>query len=206
MMTYIIIGVTVVLSIYAFSNRVLWQNWLMIPYRIRRNGEYHRFITSGFIHGDYMHLFFNMFSMFFFGKTVESYFVGQFGANGQYLFLGFYVLAIILADVPVFLKRQNQSQYSALGASGGVSAVVFAAIALQPNMKMLIPPFPVFIPGFIYGAFYLFYTAYMARKGNDNIEHDAHLYGALIGVLAIFLFFEGTFQNFIEIMANFRLF
>lgn len=120
-LTTILIGITALSSIVAFNRPALLDRWMFIPYRIKQRNQWDRFILSGFIHKDYMHLFFNMFTFYFFGGVVERFFTYQFGLElGGLIFLGFYLVAIVVADIPTYLKEQHNSYYQALGASGGI--------------------------------------------------------------------------------------
>ena len=132
-LTTILIGITALSSIIAFNRPALLDRWMFIPYRIKQRNQWDRFILSGFIHKDYMHLLFNMFTFYFFGGVVERFFKFQFGLElGGLIFIGFYLAAVVVADIPTYLKEQRNSYYKALGASGGTSATVFASIILMP--------------------------------------------------------------------------
>ncbi|WP_333820681.1 rhomboid family intramembrane serine protease [Ohtaekwangia sp.] len=200
--TYIIIGITVVISFLGYSNQSMMQNLIMNPYMINRKQQYYRFITSGFIHADHMHLFFNMFSLYFFGRTMEYIFNMLFGASGGYYFLALYLLGIIVSDIPSYLKHRNHPQYNALGASGGVASVIFASILFLPLQKIYIYFVP--IPGVIAGVGYILFSWYQGRKANDNINHDAHLYGALFGLFFCVIIYPEVLPNFIEQIQNWQ--
>jgi len=176
----------------------------MNPYAVANQKAYYRFITSGFIHADYVHLGFNMFTLYFFGRNVEQFFAAQFGNSASYLFVCFYLLAIIISEVPTFLKHRNNPNYNSLGASGGVAAVLFASIIIFPtNIISIYAIIP--IPGFVVGILYLIYSYYMSRRGKDNINHDAHFYGAIFGVLFILIIHPGVIDNFLYELQNFDL-
>lgn len=179
--TYLIIGVTVLISMMAFNNSELFQRFMHYPYAEQRRSEYHRLLTGGFLHGDYGHLFFNMFTLYFFGIFVEQWFIYTFGQLGPFLFLLFYLAAIVAASLATFYKHRNNSSFVSIGASGAVSAVLYTAILLNPGMSLYIMFIPIPIPGFLYGIFYLWYSSYAANRGGDNIDHTAHFYGALFG-------------------------
>jgi membrane associated rhomboid family serine protease len=182
--TLIIIVVTVLASFYAWNNAAVLSRWIFNPYTITRRSQYDRFITSGFIHNDYGHLFFNMLTLYFFGSVVEFYFMGFFGSTiGAALYVLLYLVAIVVADIPTFFKNKDKSYYNSLGASGGVSAIVFSGIMFQPVADICLY-FILCLPGFLLGALYLAYSIHKSRQpGSDNINHDAHLYGALFGIL-----------------------
>jgi membrane associated rhomboid family serine protease len=198
-LTVIIIIITVLASLYAWNNQTVMSNWMMNPYRTDQRKEYWRFITSGLIHNDYMHLFFNMFTLYFFGKILEW----QLGAT---LFIILYVVGIIVSDVPTFFKHKKNPYYNSLGASGGVSAIVFASILLRPLSPLYLFFIPVPIPGFIFGAIYMFYSYYQAERGGDNINHDAHLYGALFGILFTIVAIPSALPSFFEQVSSWNLF
>jgi membrane associated rhomboid family serine protease len=203
--TNIIVAITVVLSFMAFSNQELVRKFIFNPYAINKRNQYHRFITSGFIHNDHMHLIFNMISFYFFGAGVEFIFSHVFGDLGSIYFVALYILGIIVSDVPTYFKNQNNPGYNALGASGGVSAVVFAFILFLPlekiNLYFFVP-----IPGFILGALYIFYSWYSSRKANDNVNHDAHLYGALFGLVFCIVLYPEVVPNFFRQLAGWKAF
>ena len=180
--TYLIIGFTVLFSLWAFNNQEVFVKCKHWPYIEARDGEYYRILTAGFLHGDYMHLLFNMVTLYFFGLSVEYWFVGNFGSWGQLGFLFFYLIAIVAASLATYYRYKNTSSFASIGASGAVSSVLFAAILIDPGLELWIMlAFP--IPGFIYGIFYLWYSSRAAQRGGDGIDHLAHLYGAIFGLL-----------------------
>src|SRR5882762_5760050 len=126
--TYAIIGFTVLISLLAMNKERMMQNLMMNPYRIKRNKEYYRFLTSGVIHIDHVHLLFNMLSFYFFGTFIERIFSLVVGASGGFYFIALYLLAIIVSDLPTYFKQKDNPQFNSLGASGGVAAVIFAFI------------------------------------------------------------------------------
>ncbi|GAB4131918.1 MAG: rhomboid family intramembrane serine protease [Raineya sp.] len=200
--TYVIIGFTALTSLLAWSSPKMMQNWIFSPYQIAKKNQWYRFITSGFIHQDYLHLIFNMVSLYFLGLFAELGFAQKFGEMYQAYFLFFYISAMVVADIPVFFKHKNNMYYRALGASGAVSAVIFAAILLEPNISLMVFPIPFRIPGVVYAVLYVLYSAYMSRNSQDNIGHDAHLYGALYGVVFIAVLVPDTIQKVIQAVQN----
>ncbi len=186
--TFLIILITCAVSIPAFSKSQLKEDLLFWPFRMQREGQFYRFITHGVLHADAMHLIFNMVSFYSFGTALEQYiFPALFGefTRGALSFL--YVTAIIMASLPDFFKHKNNVQYRSLGASGAVSAIVFAAITVQPNMpiQFFFIPFP--IPGYIFGIAFLVLSAMLAKKGGGNIGHNAHFWGGVYGILFTYL-------------------
>ena len=175
-----LIAANVIFSFIGFSNGDLVDKTIMWPYRVLREKQYVRFITSGFLHADFMHLFFNMFTLYFFGRAVEVYFSG-FGLGGNFSYLALYFLALIISDIPTYIKYRNDYHYRSLGASGAVSAVVFAAIVFNPWSSVYLYG-AVKISAAVYAVLYIVYCVYMGKKGGDHINHDAHLWGALFGI------------------------
>lgn len=204
--TLLIILVTVGISIWAWNDYSVMNRWIMNPYQVVRRSQYYRFVTSGFLHADWGHLIFNMISLYAFGGLMEQVFDSLFGRNGSLFYIGFYLLAIIVSDIPTFLKYRKDSSYNSLGASGGVSAIIFAAILISPLTKLYLFFIPIGIPGFIFGPLYLLYSAYESRRGMGNVNHDAHIYGALFGILFIILAYPPVVPQFFDQIAGWRLF
>lgn len=198
MVTYIIIGVTVLVSLLAFSNQELFSRLVFNPYVIQSRKQYYRFITAGFIHADFIHLGFNMYALYLFGTYAERSLDYIYPGFGSILFAVLYFTALIASSLVSFSKHKNNPRYNAVGASGAVSAVLFATILIYPGMKLMIFPIPFFIPAYILGPLYLIYSYYMSTKQLDNIGHDAHLFGALWGVLFILIIWKDALKNFIE--------
>lgn len=176
--TLIIIIITAIISIISFNNYSLSDKLILWPSRMHSPEEYYRLITSGFIHADWVHLIFNMLTLYFFGETVEFAFMLM-GIHG--LFLVLYLAGIVVASLPSFIKNRNNGYYRSLGASGGVAAVLFASVYFSPWQKIYIMFIPIGIPAIIAGVGYLIYSAYASRKGHGNINHDAHFWGAVFG-------------------------
>lgn len=198
MITYLLIGITVTTSLLAFSYRQLLSAFIFNPYVIDARKQYYRFITAGFIHADLMHLFFNMYALYLFGGIVESAFTIIFPGMGRILYLLLYFSALVMSSTFSFYKYRNNPRYNALGASGAVSAVLFASIILYPAQQLMIFPIPFFIPSYILGPLYLLYSWYMGRKQLDNVGHDAHFFGALWGMLFVVLLWHDALNNFIR--------
>lgn len=205
-LTTIIIGITAVTSILAFNRYQMLDRWMFMPYRIKHRGQWDRFILSGFIHKDYMHLLFNMFTFYFFGGLVEMFLRYKFGVvTGGILFVVFYLLGIIISDVPTYEKYKEDSHYRALGASGGTAATVFASIVIMPLSDICLFGI-ICLPGFILGVLFLIYSYVKGKEGQDNINHDAHLYGAIFGILFILILSPSSAGMFLEQIKGFRLF
>jgi len=184
--TLIIILTTVAISLIAFNKQNVMDDLIFYPPAVTEKNQYYRFITCGLIHADFGHLAFNMISFYLFSNAlVEPAFIQLFGIYGRTMLLLLYVLALIICLLPTYWKNKNNENYKSLGASGAVSAVVFTGIMISPLSQLgffIIPPI---IPGFIFGPLYLILSAYMDKRGGDNINHSAHIWGALFGVIFI---------------------
>lgn len=205
-LTVVLIIITSISSYYAWKNPAFMSKSLFTPYRIKHDKQYGRFVLSGFIHKDGTHLLFNMFTFYFFGNVVEQFLAYMFGGiAGAVMYIGFYLIAIVVADIPTYIKRKDDPSYHALGASGGTSAAVFASIMLMPLADICI--FGIFcLPGFILGLLFLGYSLYQGKKEDGTINHDAHLYGALFGVLFILLLSPDSGYHFIDQIKDYRPF
>jgi len=202
--TLILIIIIGIISYIAWQQPVRMQRWILNPYRAFHNKEYFRFITSGFIHANWGHLGFNLFTLYFFGRNVEYTFIQLLGSVGGIItFWIFFITAVIVSDIPSFIKYRNIPNYNSLGASGGVSAFVFCSIVFYPMQPIYIMFIPIGIPGFILGGLYLLYSYYQGKNMGDNINHDAHLFGALYGVLFTVILFPRTISLFFEQLSNF---
>jgi membrane associated rhomboid family serine protease len=181
-LTFIFIGITVAVSLYAWNNTNTYYSLMMNPYEVFKQKQYWRLLTSGFIHSNYVHLGFNMFAFYFFGGVVEVFFQQILGSSSIVVFVVFYLSAIVISDLPVALKNKHRPGYNTLGASGAVSAMVFASIVYMPLNKICL--FGILcLPGFILGAIYLIYSYTQGKNMGDNINHEAHLYGAIYGII-----------------------
>ncbi len=188
--TLAIIGITCLISYGAFNNRELLYRLIHNPYTTKHQKEYHRLLTSGFIHGSWMHLGVNMFVLWSFGSLLESYFVATSVTGvGILTYLLFYLIALVVSSLPSQIRYNEAPHYNSLGASGAVSAVIFATIILEPIqggiMFIFLPFFS--IPPIIFGVLYLLYESYAARKGGGNINHAAHLWGAIFGAVGMII-------------------
>jgi membrane associated rhomboid family serine protease len=183
MLTWLIIGFTVLISLRALQDQQLLGKLWFEPFQIQYRKEWYRFLSHGFVHGSGAHLFVNMFVMWMFGMKVEQQLAGitQFKLV---LFLVLYLGAIVVAAIPGYLRHRNNPEYRAVGASGAVAAVLFASIVMDPMDKLYL--FGVLgMPGWILGIGYLVYEYVQDRQRKGNIAHDAHFAGALFGVLFI---------------------
>jgi membrane associated rhomboid family serine protease len=174
----IIIAITCIVSIMAFSNSRLMQDLILWPPAISRDKQYYRLLSYGLVHADPMHLFFNMFTLYFFGRAMEPLYDMVLGPFG---FVIFYCGGLIASILPTYLRNRGNSRYRSLGASGAVSATLFAFILLQPWAQILVFVIP--MPAILFAILYVVYEFWLERQGVDNVNHNAHLWGAAYGVL-----------------------
>jgi len=203
--TNAIIALTTLVSLYAFNSDKTTGRLMMNPYLIATRGQYYRFLTSGFIHNDFVHLLWNMLSFYFFGTVVERIFNIIFGESSGVYFVLLYILGIVVSDIPTYFKNKSNPGYNALGASGGVAAIIFSSIIFVPLQNICIY-FAFCMPGFILGALYLIWSYYQGRKKNDNINHDAHLYGALFGLAFCIVTYPTSIVNFFRQIMEWNIF
>lgn len=180
--------VTVAVSLLAMNNESLLEKFIFNPYTIARDPkQWYRAVTCGFIHADFMHLAFNMFSFYMFGDYVEQFFGMIFGPTGRFFYLLLYISALVVCIIPTYYQHKRQYYYNSLGASGAVSAIVFAGIFLQPTLQIGFFFIPPIIPGFVFGPIYLAITVYLSKKGGGSINHSAHLWGSLYGFIYLWM-------------------
>ena len=192
-LTLVLIAVTVLVSWRAFTDQRLLGRLILWPPAVQRNHQYDRLLTYGFVHADWMHLAFNMITLWSFGSAVEQVFSAWITPLG---FVLFYLSAIVVSILPTFLKHQRDANYRSLGASGGVAAVLFAAILFDPWTKLIIFPIPLPIPAFLFAILYVGYSVWMDQRGGDNVNHSAHLWGAAYGVLFTVLLQPAILSHF----------
>lgn len=184
MITVIIIAITCIVSILCFNGTLNGNKLIFNAYQVWHRKEWYRMLTSGIIHSGWGHLFFNMLTLYFFGRVVEQYFSAAFGGvPGAVLYIVLYVSALAISSLGDLVKYHDNWNYNALGASGAVSAVLFASILFAPKMGIYIYLIPIPVPGYIFAPLYLLYCWYMAKRNMDNIGHTAHFWGAVYGIL-----------------------
>jgi membrane associated rhomboid family serine protease len=185
--TLIIIILTGIISFTAFNSQKIIDDLIFYPPSITQHHQWYRFFTCGLIHADITHLLFNMLSLYMFGEFVERSFSSDilFGGKGKILYLLMYVLALFVCLIPTFIKHKNDYNYRSLGASGAVSAVVFAGILFDPTAKLGFFFIPPIIPGYIFGPLYLILSTVLEKRSQDNVNHSAHIWGALFGIVFI---------------------
>jgi membrane associated rhomboid family serine protease len=197
-LTLIIIIITVAASFYAWEKPDLYAQWTMYPYGVNHHKEYWRFLTAGFIHADFNHLLFNMISFYFAGQGIESAYKQLLGdTNGELFYIGLYLIGIIAANVPGYLKHKDDSYYpGSIGASGGVSAVMFALILFIPTEQVRVF-FIVPMPAIVFAVLYLWSSQYMAKRGIfAGIDHQAHFWGAVFGIVYTIAIYPEVISNY----------
>jgi membrane associated rhomboid family serine protease len=179
--TNLIIAITAIISIIAFGNRELFRRLAFNAYDIKHFKNSYRFLSYALIHADWIHLLINMMVLYSFGQVTESYYGMHFGMKGILYYGLLYIGGTALSTLPSYGKHKDDLSYTAVGASGAVSAVLFASIVFVPLGKIMIFPIPIGIPAIIFGPLFLIYSAYMNKKNIDNVGHDAHFWGAIFG-------------------------
>ncbi|QWP74859.1 rhomboid family intramembrane serine protease [Lysobacter sp. K5869] len=197
MITFVLIAVTVLVTWQAFQKRRLYERLVLWPPGVERFRQYDRLLTHGFVHADWMHLLFNMITLYFFGRAVENVFAQLVGPG---MFVLFYLSAIVVAILPSYLRHRRDPGYVSLGASGAVSAVLFAFVLLDPWSWIIV--FVVPVPAVVYAIAYIGYSYWMDKRGGDNINHSAHLSGAIYGLLFMLLMEPRVALVFLERLAS----
>lgn len=186
--TIVIIIATVLISMRAFKDADMKYKWIFYPYKVNRENEFYRIMSHIFIHGDTMHLIFNMFVLFSFGGIMEFVFGSYFGQGlGSLHFILLYFLGGLAASIWPYLRNKDNPNYMSLGASGAVSAVLFASILWMPEGGIYLLFIPFEIPAWLFGILYLGFEYYMSKKGGTGIAHDAHFGGAIFGIVYVLL-------------------
>ena len=199
----LIIVVTIILSIMAFKNRALFYRLSLNPYSIIKKNEWYRLVTHAFIHGDYGHLFINMFVLWSFGRVVYSMLAAISNTNPVMAFLALYIGGSIVSSISDLIKKKDDYLYNSIGASGGVASVLFAFILYDPwGMIYFFGILPV--PSIIFGVLYIGYEYYLGRKGGDKINHKAHIYGAIYGILFMIIYEPKMFNHFVNALITFK--
>lgn len=181
--SYFIIVVTCIISILCFRDATLFDKLKFNAYDVRHSNQWYRFFSYGFLHANWVHLFINMFVLLSFGEFVEKRFHAIFPDKYILYYILLYVGGILISIMPAYGKHKNDVFYNSVGASGAVSAVVFSSIILYPLGKISLFFIPIGIPSPLFGVLYIIYELYMSKRAKDNIGHDAHLWGAIFGVI-----------------------
>jgi len=197
MVTLIIIAITAIVSFMAFNNARLMNDLILWPPAITRSREYHRLVTYGLVHADFGHLLFNMITLYFFGRYMEGFYTSALGTLG---FVLFYILALVVSILPTYLKNKSNPNYRSLGASGAVSAVLFSFILFQPWSRIIVFVLP--MPAIVYAVLYVGYSIYMDRRGQGNVNHSAHLWGAAFGIAFTLVIRPEVLSHFLAQLAQ----
>lgn len=184
-LTVIIVIITALVSIGGFNNQRLVDDLIFYPPAITQRNQWYRFFSCGLIHADAGHLIFNMLSLYLFGEFVEKSFAYVFEEKGKILYLVMYVVALFVCLLPTFAKHKDDYYYRSLGASGAVSAVIFAGLLLEPRNKVGFFFIPPIIPGYVFGPLYLIISSVLEKKSADNVNHSAHIWGAIFGMVFV---------------------
>ncbi len=193
----IIIAITCIVSFMALNNSRLMNDLILWPPAITRQREYHRLVTYGLVHADFGHLLFNMLTLFFFGRVMEQFYTAQLGSFG---FALFYIGGLVVSILPSYLKNRTNPNYRSLGASGAVSAVLFAFVLLAPWSRILVLVIP--MPAIVYAVLYTGYSIYMDHRGEGNVNHSAHLWGAAYGVIFTLLVNPRVLPYFLDALSH----
>ncbi len=197
-LTLIIIILTCLISYQSFNDRSMFEKLLHSPYREANGKEYYRFLTSGFVHGSPMHLFINMYVLYMFGQSVEYYFLMEFGEiMGRINFLVLYLLTIVFGDLPTYFKHKDNAYFSSVGASGAISGVMMVFILFNPWAQLLLF-FIIPMPAIIAGVLFLVYSSWASNNTNDRIDHAAHFYGAVFGLVLCLVMKPSILGEFIQ--------
>ncbi len=197
-LTLILIA-TVLVSMQAMQNIYLKEKYMFSPYLVKHNNQGYRVFSHLWIHSDVAHLFFNMFSLYALGGVLENELIYEYGQFiGELHFLIIYILGGLFATLIPYIRNNENPGYRSLGASGAVSAVVFAAIIWRPEMELQIIFIPIPFKAYWFGLFYLAYEIWMDKRGNTGIAHDAHIGGAILGVLYVLFINFGKLANFFQ--------
>jgi membrane associated rhomboid family serine protease len=196
--TLLLIIITGWISYQAFQREDFFSKLKHWPYAEKRNSEYSRLLTGILIHGDMVHLLFNLFALYSFGTLVELHFGGLFGSlQGRLYYLILYLLSGLIANLMTYHKYQDHAGWASVGASGSVSGVMFAFIVFEPWSQLLLF-FIIPIPGVLAAILYLVYSSYAAKKGHGMIDHVAHFWGAVTGFILTILFKPSLLNYFIQ--------
>ncbi len=194
--TLIFIIASGIASVLAFKKPEMMYKWVGWPYRVKHNNEYYRLLSSGFIHADYMHLIINLFVLYQFGTIVEIQFINIFGDTGKIYYTLLLLLGIIVPDIITYFINKDNPEYRSLGASGAVSAVLFSYVLFNPWAKIyLYGIIPIYT--LVAAVLYVIYSIYQDRKANDNVNHMAHLTGAIFGFVFTLILKPDLWNSFI---------
>jgi len=189
----IILMLTIAISLIGFSSRKVLEKAILRPYLVAQGKDYATLLTSGFVHGDFGHLLFNLITYYSFAFNLER-------ALGDLRFELLYFGALLVSNIGTCIKHRNQPEYASLGASGAILAVLFASIVYFPRQKLVMLPLPIPIPAPFFAIAYLAYSYYSSGRSRDRINHDAHIFGALTGVVFVLITAPERFRGLLEAM------
>lgn len=201
-MTNAIVIITVIISLLAFNSREWMSRLIFNPYMVTEHRQWWRFFTSGFIHADWIHLGVNMLVLWSFGNAVEDYYAMVFEEKWYFYYGILYLGSLLISITPSYKRNMHNAGYNALGASGAVAAILFAAILFNPLGKVYLYGV-IGLPGIVLGIAYLAYSFYMDKRGGDNINHDAHFWGAVFGFVFTIALKPSLFLYFIDRLTAF---
>jgi membrane associated rhomboid family serine protease len=191
-MAYVILIATVITSLTAwFVFPHFFEDGMLRPYYTVHKNRWYQVITSGFLHADFMHLLFNMFTFFIFGPYVEK-------LLGTPIFVGLYFTALVVGNIPSLIQYKDDPAYASLGASGAVEAVIFSFILFDPWVKLYLFFIPIGIPALIFGILFIAYSIYESKQQRGYINHEAHIAGALSGVVFTIIFKPASLSIFLH--------
>lgn len=192
--TYTLIGITSAISLAAlYIDQRILNTGMLIPHRVTRNQTWYELLTAGFLHANFGHLAVNMFVLFFFGLVLEQNLGGA-------QFTSLYVSGLLVSSIPSMVNHREDPQYATLGASGGVESVLFGFIFLYPTESIYFILLPIPIPAWIFGFLFLAYSVYESKKGRGNINHEAHIAGAIWGVLYLLFFIPNSLDHILTVL------
>lgn len=185
--SYILIALAVIVSLKGFSDSYFMDKYLYKPYDVYHHREYYRIFTHVFLHGDPMHLIFNMLALYSFGPLLEYIFQMNYGyVIGNIVFIAFFILSSLFSTLIQYARHKDHEFYRSLGASGAISSIVFATILIFPTMKLLVF-FAIPMPAILFGVLYLVFEFWADKNSKGRIAHDAHISGALFGIVFILI-------------------
>ena len=198
----LIIALTVAVSLWGLKDPRVIHALILWPPAVKNKGEVYRLVSYGVVHADVPHLLFNMVTLFFFGQAIEGVYLR---ALGQLGYVGFYVLGLLVSILPTYLRHRDDPNYRSLGASGAVSAVLFAFILFEPLADIYLFFIPIGIPAILFAVLYVAYESWSQRRGKDNVNHSAHLWGAAFGVVFTLATVPGAGSGFLSQLGRISL-